>query len=611
MIMILTPAEKRISAKLDIIRAFNRYLTDCGFTLTARRDAFANAYNLRALELDKDTYYHIESLTVATLIRWQSVIKKQGVQGLGGNYGKNKGTSIIDTNTDIKGTILAMISAYPHIGCKNIMRKLRIEFTQDALPSYRTLQRWVASWKGSNASLHMAMTNPDKYRSKFKSASGSASENVTYLNQIWEMDSTPADIQLKCGNRYNIVGCIDIYSRRLTLTVSKSSTARAVAGCLRKAILKWGLPTTIKTDNGADYVSRHIAGVIETLQIEQTICPPFSPEKKPHIERVFKTFSHGVLELMPGFVGHNVAERTDIEQRKAFSKRLFEKDTIINPELTAQDLQHFCDDWCENVYHQERHGTLKMSPAKKARDFVGDIYHIENERALDMLLLPPASGGGVRTINKKGLSADGALYMHASMGGYEGKKVKVLLSDEDWGHAYVFDMDGTFICKALCPDRVDVSREDMARHKKQEQAKILKEQKKELNGFKKKYNAKTSGMDILRAKAIEQQDMIEFPKPTQAYSNTHLDELVKAKGDKAIPPTKIKVKSASNVYALPESPVMRYRKWCALEQQFNDGIVLKEFELRWFELYPQSAEYKAQVRMNSQNTLGEKNDTNR
>ena len=167
-----TPAEKRISAKLDIIRAFNGYLTDCGFTLKARRDAFANSHNLRDLELDKDTYYHIESLTVATLIRWQAVIKKQGVPGLCGNYGKNKGNSIIDDNTDIKGTILAMISAYPHIGCKNIMRKLRIEFTQDALPIYRTLQRWVASWKGGNASLQMAMTNTDKYRSKFESASG-------------------------------------------------------------------------------------------------------------------------------------------------------------------------------------------------------------------------------------------------------------------------------------------------------------------------------------------------------------------------------------------------------------------------------------------------------
>ncbi len=85
------------------------------------------------------------------------------------------------------------------------------------------------------------------------------------------------------------------------------------------------MPQIIKTDNGADYVSKHISRIMAGLSIEQIKCPPFTPEAKPHVEGVLGTFSRDMLELLPGYIGHNVAQRKDIEDRKSFAERLFKK----------------------------------------------------------------------------------------------------------------------------------------------------------------------------------------------------------------------------------------------------------------------------------------------
>lgn len=95
------------------------------------------------------------------------------------------------------------------------------------------------------------------------------------LNQRWEIDSTKGDVMLADGKRHNVVAIIDVYSRRPVYHVSRSSSATAVAACLRKALLAWGVPEILVTDNGSDYVSRHIKGALIGLGIEQRIAPPF------------------------------------------------------------------------------------------------------------------------------------------------------------------------------------------------------------------------------------------------------------------------------------------------------------------------------------------------
>src|SRR5690606_13911862 len=237
-------------------------------------------------------------------------------------------------------------------------------------------------------------------------AQGSASEHVIGLNQLWEFDSTPADLMLTDG-RHTILGVIDVYSRRTSFVVMPTSDSKGVAKVIRRAILNWGVPETAKTDNGADYKSRWIKHVFRGLGIDQQFCPPFQGWKKPHIERVFRTFAHDIAELLPGFIGHNVAERKAIEARKSFSDRLFKKDQLIDVTMTSADLQQFCNDWLQYEYHARKHECLGCSPNDMVASYNGSIRTVSDERLLDVLLSEPA---GTRTVTKTGIKLNGGVY---------------------------------------------------------------------------------------------------------------------------------------------------------------------------------------------------------
>lgn len=204
------------------------------------------------------------------------------------------------------------------------------------------------------------------------------------------------------GSRHNIVGVIDVYSRRLKLLVSNSSNSKAVTSITRACLLEWGVPEEVKTDNGADYASKHMRRVFDSLEIKQIFCKPFTPEGKPHIERVFKTFSHDVLEMLPGYIGHNVSDRKNIEARKSFADHIMGKAKNRTAEyLSAEQLQEFCDNWIKNYYMQEPHRGLNgKTPQSMIDNYDGEVRRIGNERALD-ILLSPTSGDGLRTVTKK------------------------------------------------------------------------------------------------------------------------------------------------------------------------------------------------------------------
>lgn len=186
------------------------------------------------------------------------------------------------------------------------------------------------------------------------------------------------------------------------MLVSNSSNSQAVTSITRACLLEWGVPEEVKTDNGADYASKHMRRVFESLEIKQIFCQPFTPEGKPHIERVFKTFSHDVLEMLPGYIGHNVSDRKNIEARKSFADHIMGKAKNRTAEyLSTEQLQEFCDNWVRNYYMQEPHRGLNgKTPQSMIDNYDGEVRRIGNERALD-ILLSPTSGDGLRTVTKK------------------------------------------------------------------------------------------------------------------------------------------------------------------------------------------------------------------
>lgn len=478
------------------------------------------------------------------------------------------------------------------------------------------MQRFLADWKVANAQLLMRITNPDAWRSKYKAASGSRSAGIVNPNDCWEADSTPADILLADGYRHKIVGIIDVATRRLRYQVSRQSNSTTIASTMRRAILGWGVPSHLRIDNGSDYTSKHMWRVYDDLRIDVEVCPPFTPEHKPHVERAFRTFSHDLLEYLDGYIGHNVAERKDIEARRSFADRMMSRDTVVEIRLSPEQLQDFCNQWCDNVYaHRPHSGLQGKTPFQVAASYTGALRRIENERALD-ILLSPAQGDGWCTVTKKGVRVANGHYDAAEFGGLEGSRVKVLFDEADAGGVWVFSEDGEFLCRAVDPDLEGVSRAELAEKRKAHQNAVLKDGLAALKKATKAARPQDFAADILRDKAIKAGNVVTLPRAATSYSTPALAAAAEAAAPAPI--STLSPQMQASVERLKHeimegglkrklsidpdaNPKDRYRHALSLQGLVDAGKPLPApDDEMWLRGYRMSSEYQAQREMHDE-----------
>ena len=336
----------------------------------------------------------------------------------------------------------------------------------------------------------------------------------------------------------------------------------------------------------------------------------FNPQEKPHIERVFRTFSHSLLEQLEGYVGHNVMERKDIESRRAFSQRLFKKEEKIELRLTTQELQEFCDDWCQNIYEREEHGSLGITPDEKAASYTGEVRRIADERCLDVLLAKPAGKDGIRVVSKKGIAYEGSYYNAPELGGHEGEQVRLLLDEQDYGELYAFDLDGKFICKVISPENKGVSLKEIAVARSVVQKRAITVKKEAWRKIAKDADLKGNALvrEVFMQAAEEAGKLERLPTQTVAYQTEQMAEAVKAAISHEPPkPTELSAaekaaaerlkaqKQPAKVVKMPPSPQQNLERWQKTKARFEAGEALTDDELFFFENYPTTAEYKAQV----------------
>jgi putative transposase len=420
---------------------------------------------------------------------------------------------------------LGMIAEYPDCSPVKVYRVLEHRFEGVKLPSVATIRRYIDRWKAENASRFLAYSNPDAWKNKRMVAFGKTDEKIERLYQQVQADSTPADILLTDG-RYTVVGMVDVFSRQMKLLVSKTSKATAIAALLRHWVLDFGVPEALKTDNGKDYVSNHMTRVLYELGIEQILCPPFQPWHKPYIERGLGTFSHDLLELLPGFAGHNVTERQAIRSRQSFGERMFTKSKEIELKLTPAELQKFCDDWCAG-YNQRPHSGLDgKTPFEIVTNWQQPIKRVQNERALDLLLAESPGRNGYYTIRKEGLviQENGVKvdYIAAGLGARVGDKVQVRYDPIDLGRMYVFSESFEFICVACNPERTGISRQEYAMAAKAEQDRAVRELKQEMKAVKKQAKVKAEGQLIASKEAIAAGKVVPLFQNTEAHQSLAL-----------------------------------------------------------------------------------------
>lgn len=478
------PLLERMNARLDILNRFTAFQQERSGGLVPLREAFVEAYNSGSIGVQTTTRKVIARLSLRSLFRWEKLLRENGPAALAGSYGSRSARTYrtaLDKVPGMREAALGMIAGNPHVNAVKVRTFLQVRFRGEAIPSLRSIRRFIERWRDEHVQLALYLSNPDKWRSQYGAAFGDAAAGVVALNQVWELDSSPADVLLEDG-RYSLIACIDVWSRRLHLHLARTSSAAGIASTVRHCVSEWGVPGTLKTDNGKDYTGHHIQRVAQWLGVSHQIVPPFQPDAKPFVERAFRTFSHDLLELLPAFVGHNVSERQAIRNRRSFADRMMQKGGTVEVSMKLEEFESFVHDWL-TIYNAREHSALGMSPLQRAAGWDGEVRRIANERALDFLLLPAPNNHGKRTVRKKGLQIAGEYYVHERLVDHMGETVLCLYDEADIARVLVFGgPNGDFLCIASCEALgAGIDRKSIAAAARRRQARYLREAKAEMS----------------------------------------------------------------------------------------------------------------------------------
>jgi len=467
---------QRAEARADILKAIDAFCMEKGLKQTRGEEFFVQLYRDKAAPHIEGHVYGIEKgLSDAKVRRMRAAYKESGLVGLLPDY-KRKGRSKAVTG-EIRLFILKQIKAKPHIRPAHIYELVKRTFP--SVPSRRTIYRFMDRWKQENRQLALMMEDPRAWKNKMMPAFGDMAASAEYFCHIVEMDSTPADIITADGKRCVLIGAIDRFSRRVKLKVSPTSRSVGVAACMREFILDWGIPSIIIKDNGKDYVSAHVEAITTALGIETPWVAPYSPEKKPFMERFFGTLSKSFEEMMAGYCGHSVNERQAIRERETWGSKILEPGGTVEIHITMEELQRAINQYVSEIYEHSPHSGLGgKTPNAVAKRTPVHPEKISDERVLDILLWPISKP---RKVLKKGISIDRAWYSAPELVEHIGERVECRRDLENAGLVYVFRCkDGAFLCKASCEPLTGKRLEDYLAAKKRH-TRTLKEKARALD----------------------------------------------------------------------------------------------------------------------------------
>jgi len=598
-------------ARLTLIAAADLYARNATLSRNMADRTFAALYNLGRIEVEPGVRAAVPKLSQRTLARWRSTKRVQGISGLGVDRGaarRGRGALNRGGEGQVRAFLTAAIAKQPHLSADHLLKLIEDKFP-DVGVSLRTVQRMRARIEDEDKVLLTKITNPDAYKSKYR-LSGTNSHAVDRLNELWMIDASPADA-LCVDGRHSVYLCVDIFSRRLIVYVSRTPRAEAVALLMRRAILAWGVPERVKTDNGSDFTAKSTQRLFKALEIEVELSAPFSPEQKGHIERAVGTFQRDLCPLLPGFIGHSVKDRKVIEERRAFSARLGQDDAgAFCVELTSKELQSYCDDWFAGRYAQRPHsGIGGATPFQMAASFAGAVKRIDDVRALDLLLAPAAGGDGIRVVTKKGVRVDGSYYLTPTVD--PETRVFVRMDPEDMGHAWLFSADGAeYVGEAICPELAGVDPAAAVAEARAARERHMKEGGDILRADMKQFHSRYFVDVVVRKKALEAGKLVEFPRPSETHTTPALEAARAAIEQPAPAPqtqeqratlTEIEQDLASvapmapspRVTQLPETKQQRFRRALELEARIDNNERISTEDAMWLGAYQTGPEYRA------------------
>lgn len=622
-------------ARLAILQAYEAFARGQRLNQQGCEALFVSKYQAGTFAIEPWVRECVPSFSRRTLARWradaQADANRLGVD----RSAARKGKGMLETanDGDVHRFILALLAHQPHLSAAQVVGQCRGEFGDTIqvvrgggvvetvpMPPLRTFQAALKALKTDKKVLLTKLTNPDQFRSTMRLSGTGTLRHVTEPNTLWQIDASPVDALCTDG-RHAVYACIDIATRRLKLYITKTPRAEAVGLLLRKAILAWGVPAEIKTDNGSDFTAKATKRLLASLGIEMTLSDPFSPEQKGFVERVIGTFQHDCVTLIPGFVGHSVTDRKAIESRKSFAQRLGEDDAkTFAVNCTATEMQAHFDAWAELHYEQREHGSLgKRSPFMVAASAAHTIRRVD-ERALDLLLAPMAKGDGTRVVQKTGIRVNDIHYLNGSI--MPGTRVFVRHDPQDLGRVFLFGTeDGDFLGEAVNVELSGLPPEVMIRAQRALQAETLAGQAAAIDEYRR--HLRTGPSLIERARQVwlrDQPNVVTMPRPEVEHSTpdiaaalaavTGRDQAPVAQLSERAAETHARLTAQAEQPAAPapnvtqirrhETPHLRFRRALDLEGRVAAGEAPDTDDLLWLGGYQTGPEYRAMRKLRDQ-----------
>jgi len=469
----------RAEARKKIVDAAKDFIERRGVGIGKGLKSFAKAYKARKTHLPGWVYGEERQAHPDQVRRWDRIIRKQGAGALCRARGRKKGSGLLERDLLLHNWISARLATMPHLTAARLgeMVALPEPHGLGRVIAKRTMQRHLAQFKASHKQALTILNNPDAGRSHYKPAFGSRSAAIERLNQLVEIDASPADVMCRLPNgsfiRVKLMAAVRVKSREAVVLVTDQPRARATMALSRRGLLQWGWIEKIKIDNGREFSNfafeRFCADAPYPIMLE--FSDPYTPEQKPHVERFFGTLHRQFAEIAPGYIGHNVAQRTAIENRRTYADRFGrgEEATLqFETAYTPIQLQARIDRWCQDVYGQRPHESLNgLRPADVAASLAGDMRPIEDVRLLDALMLEAPDGHAIRVVGKRGIKLNNRIFGAPELGGIlpDARRVHVRYDPADPDRLVVYNVDRTrFLCVAVAADALtNVERMHIAR----------------------------------------------------------------------------------------------------------------------------------------------------
>jgi transposase InsO family protein len=620
-------AGKERDARLAVLAAFETFSRGLrNLKRQAHIQVFCDKYQMGAISVEPWVKEIIPSVGRRTLWRWLSVKKAGKTEAFAVDRSKARaGTGVLDNANggQVALAIVGYIAHAPQLSADDVRDMVRFDFgdllmvhsktgeKQVPVPSERTFQAYIARIKEEKKVELLKLTNPDKFRSHMQPSGRGMLSDITAPNQMWQIDASPVDALCTDG-RHSVYVCVDIATRRFITYMSKTPRASAVGLLLRKAILAWGVPKIIKTDNGSDFTAGETKRLFTNLNIEPDVSEAYSPAQKGHVERAIKTWQHGFVTLLPGYVGHNVTERKAIEDRKSFADRLGQ-DTAdaFSVQYTAAQFQERSDRWCLDKYqHEEHEGLGKRTPFAVAMASVTSIRMVQ-ERALDVLLMPVVGKNGIRTITKFGIRHDHNYYRSGALDA--GADVFVRQDPNDAGKVHVFTPDQSqYLGEAICPELAGIHPQTFERARKELNQQLLKER---VDPIKRQIKKIVSGPALidksLEIAARDIPNVVPLRKPEEIAHET--PQILAALDVTRQPAAAEMPRELTELHAqiladlAPQAPggnvtpirtaataEQKFRRWLDFKTRAEAGEEVSMEEAHWAGHFETSAEFKAQ-----------------